>query len=267
MNLPSYLPPIDKLLSFGDCRENLINKWPNYLEEIGIREEHIPELIRMATDEELNREDEDELENWAPVHAWRALGQLRAEEAIEPLMHQFHELENHDYFTEEIPEVYGLIGPAAIPALKAYLADKSHDIFPRVTACRCLEKIAKHHPDVRDECVAIVTQQLEKFVKNNPLLNGFLISSLIHLQAVESAPVIERAFAAKRVEKLIVGDWDKVRVYLGLLSELELHQLKFDAANRPIVEFSAASFTQKQKSKGFIQGKSKIEKNKHKNNK
>jgi HEAT repeat protein len=29
--------------------------------------------------------DQNSMEVWAPVHAWRALGQLRAEEAIKPL--------------------------------------------------------------------------------------------------------------------------------------------------------------------------------------
>lgn len=73
----SYSVPLNRLLTYGDCRN-----WPNY-QELGLTQEYIPELIRMATDEELNWADPDSLEVWAPIHAWRALGQLRAEEARE----------------------------------------------------------------------------------------------------------------------------------------------------------------------------------------
>ena len=73
---------------------------------LGLTSEHIPALIRMATDEELNWANADSLEVWAPVHAWRALGQLHAEEAIEPLMRLFHEHDDSDWVGEELPIVY-----------------------------------------------------------------------------------------------------------------------------------------------------------------
>lgn len=76
MTSDSYPPPVDKLLTFGDCRK--LPERPNYL-ELGLGPEHIPALIRMATSEELNHADSESSEVWAPVHAWRALGQLRAE--------------------------------------------------------------------------------------------------------------------------------------------------------------------------------------------
>ena len=40
----------------------------------------------MATDEELNQGDSDSQEFWSPVHAWRALGQLKAVQALEPIL-------------------------------------------------------------------------------------------------------------------------------------------------------------------------------------
>ena len=46
--------------------------------------------------------------------------------------------------------------------------------------------------------------------------NGFLIRYLIKLQAVEAAPLMERAFAADRADLSIVGDWEDAQVDLGL---------------------------------------------------
>ena len=76
-NTSHYSPPVDQLLTYGEAHLSSPDKWPNYL-ELGLGPEHIPDLIRMATDEELNHADPDTLEVWAPTHAWRALGQLRS---------------------------------------------------------------------------------------------------------------------------------------------------------------------------------------------
>jgi hypothetical protein len=102
----------------------------------------------MALDEELHRADSDSLEVWAPVHAWRALGQLRAEAAVEPLTRLLVRIDefNDDWVGEELPEVFGMIGPAAIPALTDYLADPSHGLWACVAAAHSLEKSARNIP-------------------------------------------------------------------------------------------------------------------------
>jgi hypothetical protein len=41
---------------------------------------------------------------------------------------------------------------------------------------------------------------------------------------VESAPTLERAFAARRVQTDIAGDWNEVQVELGLKSHREIAQ-------------------------------------------
>jgi hypothetical protein len=66
----SYSSPVSELLTVGDCRD--FREWPNYL-DLGLGSEHVPELIEVATDNELNWADSESLEVWAPVHAWRAL--------------------------------------------------------------------------------------------------------------------------------------------------------------------------------------------------
>jgi hypothetical protein len=218
----AYSFPVNQLLTYGNCREIEFNKWPNYPEELGITSEHIPELICMALDETWDEEDADEtVECWANIHAFRTLGQLKAEAAIEPLLSLF-EKEDNDWVTEDLPIVYAMIGATAIPALSEYLANPQNKMFARISASTSLEKIAVTHPENRAECVAIITKELENFAENHPELNAFLVATLVDLKAVESAPVIERAFAAEDVELFINGDWDDVQVELGLKSADEL---------------------------------------------
>lgn len=260
MAASSYPSPVDKFLTYGDISE--MQEVPNYVEELGFSADHIPDLIRMATDKELNSADTESLEVWAPIHAVRVLGQLRASEAIPPLINLFHELDD-DWMGSELPDVFGMIGPAAIPALEAYVADSSHESFERTDAATALTRIAQNHPDVRDQCVTILTNLLERFAENDPDMNACLIGELVDLKAIESAPVIERAFAANRVVPFLVGDWGEVQVSLGLKTREEVPLRRFSLEE--ISDYYGLGLVRKPR--GFATTASTPSKNKKKSNK
>src|SRR5437763_1053966 len=87
-----YLPPVDKLLTYGAIALTE-PAWPDYVGELGLGPAQVPDLIRMATDHDLRFEEVpgDDIAFWGPVHAWRALGQLRALEAAAPLVVAFND--------------------------------------------------------------------------------------------------------------------------------------------------------------------------------
>ncbi len=89
-------------------------------------------------------------------------------------------------------------------------------MWARVGASGALEEIGKQHPESRTQCVAALTRELEQFAKNNPTLNGSLLADLLDLHAVESAPIIERAFAAKAIDENVAGNWEDVQVEFGM---------------------------------------------------
>jgi hypothetical protein len=210
----NYPPPVERLLQLG---EPTGAEWRDYLKE-GIRREHIPDLIRMATDRELNRAPGTSKIVWAPVHAWRALGQLRAVEAAAPLIGLLRYIDEDDdeWIGEELPEVFGMIGPVALPGLDAYLADAAHPLWARVAAARGIQEIIKNSPEAREQGIASLTRTLEQYAQNDPTLNAFIILPLAELKAGESANLIERAFAAERVDESVMGDWEDVQIELGL---------------------------------------------------
>ncbi len=211
---PSYAPPLDQLLTLGEAKTTG-HAWLDYLDKFSFDATHIPELIRMATDPALNTADPGTGEVWAPMHAWRVLGQLRAVEAIEPLIRLWVRYKDDDYLHEDLPEAFGLIGPEALPALEAFMTNPSYGFRPRTSAARAIASIAEHHPKARAACVTALTRQLER-LDDDIALNGFLIADLIDLEAVESAPVIKQAFEASKVDPTIAGNWDIVQVELGL---------------------------------------------------
>lgn len=81
---PSYSAPVAQLLELCE-KPARQNPWPDYL-ALGLTREHVPELIRLLTDPDVQEYDEESARGfWPPIHAWRALGQLQAEEALESI--------------------------------------------------------------------------------------------------------------------------------------------------------------------------------------
>jgi hypothetical protein len=214
-----YPAPLDRLLTLGKAWGR---PWPDYL-ALGLGPEHIPDLIRMATDAELNDAVSESSEVWAPGHAWRALAVLHAAEAAAPLTRLFRRIdENDDEFVgEDLPRAFGILGPGAIPVLMAYLADDAHGLWARVAAGHSLAYIAKQHAESREGCVAILAGQLGLFAQQDPMLNGSLVAYLMDLNAVEAADVIEKAFLAGDVDEGVAGGWEHVQTALGLKDEME----------------------------------------------
>jgi hypothetical protein len=212
----SYTEPVAKLLSCGAVApEFSLRHWPDY-RDLGLTEESIPELIRMATDLDLHNASHDSLEVWAPLHAWRALAQLQAVEAAGPLVRLFAQLEHDDWIPEELPKVFSMIGPATLPTLERFLADDDVKESCRLSVPQCVVRMAEDHPDAREACLEVLVRQLQKFETNGPELNGFLIASLLDLDAASAIGLIREAFAQDQVDLSIVGDVEDAEMALGL---------------------------------------------------
>ena len=224
-----YQPPVSKLLRYGDCRN--YRKWPNYVKQLSLEEKHIPELIRMATDEKLNQGDSESLEVWSPVHAWRALGQLKAKEAIKPLLTLLND-QDADWISSDFPTLCTLIGVDSIPLLKEFLGDASNDFFARADVAQSLEAMSQKYPETRESNIAAIAGELEKFRENDPMFNGLLIGTLVRLNAVETSNLIEQAFKAKKVDSFMLGDWEDVQLALGLITREELQAIRLSACRR-----------------------------------
>jgi hypothetical protein len=211
-----YAGPLRRLLFIGKTRNYDPAEWPDYATEFGLRREHIPELIRLACDEALNWGDPDSREVWAPLHAWRALGQLQAEASVAPLLAFLKTAEGDEAVGQDFPMVFGMIGPAAIPHIAGFLSDRSNPRFPVSTAIDGLKEIAERHPECRAECVGILARTLEWHAETDRVINGFAVSALIDLAAVEVIDTMREAFRRKSVDISIAGDEEDVEIALGL---------------------------------------------------
>jgi hypothetical protein len=216
----TYQEPVARLLDYGEC--HLAGDgpaglgWLNYVSDLELTAEHVPELIRLACDAALHTAESEDPVVWAPTHAWRALGQLRAVEAVAPLLGLLRERADDDWVDIELPYVFGLIGPGAIPHVTDFLADQSVTTEPLITAIKCLLEIAERNPPSRNECIDILARRLKCGAENDPTVNGFLISALIDLEAIETIGLIRQAFDQQVVDLSIAGDVEDVEMEFGL---------------------------------------------------
>lgn len=213
MPATDYSPPVAELLSCGRPKATQRRQWPNYVKDYGLTDADVPELIQLAVEDDLDWQDD--VEWYAPIHACRALGQLRAESAIQALIALLADRDN-DWFMEELPVIFGLIGPASIPALTDYLNSTRTSLWSKVAASGGLEQIASYYPEHRNECISLLTEALSHHQQQPPELNGNLVSRLLDLQAVESVDVIEKAYKEGPMDEMVCGSWARVQIELGL---------------------------------------------------
>jgi HEAT repeat protein len=214
--IPEYAQPspVARLLQLGEPKVSCELEWPNY-QALGLGNEHIQALIEIAVDKTLlNIEDEGDPRGWGPVHAWRALGQLQAQEAITPLLRLLHEVKDNDWVIEEMPDVFAMIGPPAFKPLAQYLADIDYPVYSRLTAATGIMELGRAYPELRDQSVETLASYLEYYSQNTPGMNGVLIANLVELGAVEKADLILDVFTNGLVDRFIVGDWRDVQVIL-----------------------------------------------------
>jgi len=217
-----YAFPVDRLLFLGK-EPACIRPWYDYC-GIGIEPVHVPELIRMATDPRLNNLYEDDQQVWAPIHAVRTLGQLGAVSAVEPLLEHlasYDPVRADDWIMEDAAVAIAMMGPSALPQLKAFLARKDLDQYIRHVAANALVKTAKLHAESRPDCIAALAERLEDFNNQEPEFNGFLVGDLIDLDAVETLPLIERAYESGLTDESICGDFEDVQIAMGVKSQRE----------------------------------------------
>ncbi len=216
---PSYQPPVDQLLRLGEPKYGAFMDYG----ALGLTQEHVPELIRMVADHKLHNAPGESEWVWAPVHAWRMLGEFRAGAAVGPLLDLLRRIDDFDddWIGEDVPMVLGQIGRAALEPVTAYLANANHKEWARVAAAHALAEIGRQQPELRDECVTRLSAQLEQFEEQTARLNAFLVSPLLDLEARESLPLMERAFKADCVDESVCGDYEDAEIEFGLKAARE----------------------------------------------
>lgn len=218
MKILSLPPAVQQLAHLGDAWKE--PEWLDYA-ALGLEPAHIAPLIEIV-------EARGQLWNesagsgdlvWMPVHAWRALAQLRAAQALPTLLGLLHEIDDdgNEIIQEDLPDVLALIGPAVLETTGTYLCARDNPLWARISAAYALRNLARAYPETRPQVITLLEQVLEWFALNDRTLNGFLVAFLADLNAAAASPVVEQAYLANRVDENILGDFEDYQLAVGLL--------------------------------------------------
>jgi hypothetical protein len=201
-----YPPPLDELLRLGSPWEEV--DIDARIVDLGFGQEHVPDLVRMTRDRALNTAIVDTDESWAPIHALTALADLDIGEYVAELVPLFDI--DSEWFGEELPDILGSAGEPALEPLRTYVQDRTRWLYGRAHAAAALTAVGTKHRELRGRAVQILSDALERATDNDPTLNGFLVTELVDLKAVEALPAIRQAFEQNVVDESIRGDWGEV---------------------------------------------------------
>lgn len=189
--------------------------WVDYVAKYNLDEGHIPDLIRMLETYSDPTNNFEDAESYAAVHAWRALGQLKAGAAIPALIDLIQQNKWEDWSAEELPHIFGMIGAAAIEPLVQAL-EPIREFFPGEVFASSLQQIATTHPSERDRVVGILSDKIKQSEQNDSDLNAFIVGDLVELKAVEAIDIIRECYENGHADESILGTVQEVEVRLGL---------------------------------------------------
>ena len=183
-------------------------------------QEAVARLTGVALDEsyneyaDLDHPERDDARMWTRLHAISVLSLMgdAAQAAVDPLLVLLDD--EDDDLREEMPLFYASVGQAAIEPLRRVLQNPDADTYLRTGAGDCLEQIGETHASLRPTIVPLLEQSL-MLAGTDDVLASFLVCNLLDLDAKESLPLIQQAFAEERVDTSVVDIAD-VEEHFGL---------------------------------------------------
>ena len=167
--------------------------WPNYIEELNLKEEHANELIEIVVKSDLSHAISGfTVKDFAPRHAWRALGQLKIVFAAKPLLNALIIKKNEEAFDYkfELQNVLILMGNEVIPELESFLKDEKIKWNHKVIIFETLVSFAIQEPIYKDLINAISN---DLFIKHetNYIFISRLLNALFKLNPIDSDEIKE----------------------------------------------------------------------------
>ncbi|PID34364.1 MAG: hypothetical protein CR976_00655, partial [Thiotrichales bacterium] len=206
---------IKALNTLGEPQDG--KKWLDYA-KFGITHQDAKQLVALAKDKDGEFYGSEKNDYWVPLHAWRALKPLMPD-GLEPLINGFNELCEDEWAQDEIPEVIAAARNHAFEPLVAFILNTRNEFQARIMAIDALSQVGKTYSFLRAKTIDNLSTCLEKSDATDAGINGFVISHLIDLKAVDAHAVIRAAFAKKQVDISISGDLEDVEIGLGLRTE------------------------------------------------
>lgn len=158
-----------------------------------------------------------------PLHALYLLQEIRSEQSLPvvlELLRQPEEILEYwlgDLLTGDIWPVLYTLGLHQLSLLADYLKEPLNHTYARVEVLATLQQVALHHPERRQEVLALMKDLLEFYMAqadDDTLMDGtvvaFLINYLAEMKAGELVPEIKSALNTVAVDTFVIPDFAEV---------------------------------------------------------
>ncbi len=232
----SYVDPVSRLLVIRDAAVGLDpSKWLNYKSDFGIGIEHETDLIRLATDRALRATSRKEHEAWGPVHATRALGQLRSSRSVPALLHALRDNIEGRPTPREIGYVFAAVGDLALEILSEFLVGLPDAEDVEIEVVLALKEVANFEPSMKQACIetvkailrARITAPIGASIGNNAAVCSFAVAILVQMKAVSCYTEISEAYRLGLADCVFCGDIEDVEIKFGLRTERQSPRREF----------------------------------------
>ena len=183
---------LKELSEFGTTSFDKI--WPDYIKKLVLKKTDNKTLMRIITDSNLGLiTNGANVEQFAAMHAWRALGQLKSKETVKMLLNSLVAEKNEEafWYRIELPHVIKLIGTEAIKPLSAFIKNKEYSWDNKIIIINSLVEIALHEPEYKDQIEEVIYYVLKKYKKNDFAYNASILNALFKLKPYDSKIVRE----------------------------------------------------------------------------
>lgn len=205
---------MERLINFGVARLN--EEWPDYVTKLKLTDNHIDKLIDIIYDVRFDDLPEEDVRCFASVHAYRSLGQLKAEKAIIPLLNFIHNNKEEDFTWEliEFEKVFKLIGNNGVVLLLKVFSDSKYDFAIRECVFNSLTSIIKESKTHLRIVLNIMKEVLEDYENNDIYLNMLIINKLMGYNYTNAIKIVEQVMLKRKVyfEKINLGE---VELFIG----------------------------------------------------
>ena len=187
----TYSKEVEKLFFYGET--NISEPWPNYVVELNLKRVHINELIELIINSDLSKATSGfTIKDFAPRHAWRALGQLKAIVAIKTLLDALIDEKNEEAFDYrvELPYVFLLIGDKSIIELELFLKNEKIEWNYKLIIFETLVKFAIQKP-IHKELIINISNDLIIKYNREPYFISYILNALFKIEPVNSEIVKE----------------------------------------------------------------------------
>ncbi|GAB4116402.1 MAG: hypothetical protein Fur005_21380 [Roseiflexaceae bacterium] len=171
----------------------------------------IAPLLQLATDDMLLAGEH----HVAPIHALRLLGELKSTTIIEPLLDSFpmdDGIEQREQgepaappelWDQELPQILGSLGEAAIEPLWAYADNPEKDVSGRSTALTALAYVTAVVPEQRAAIVAGLRERIANAA--NPADAAYALIALGNIGVAEAYSEVMALYKAEKIDREIIS--------------------------------------------------------------